>query len=158
MLVANAIRMIQQVVITQATTPANYAVLKRFTLWAGIVTSGLMALIGLSPVGSGLLRQVTGLTPHLTAVAVPALKLLVPLPLGIALQNHLQGLLIRAGRTRAVNLGALVGSGTLFVVLVVTVGLGWLGTIAGATATMVGQIAEVCVLYGLTMRERAALR
>jgi flagellar capping protein FliD len=57
-----------------------------------------------------------------------------------------------------VNLGALVGSGTLFVVLVVTVSLGWLGTVAGATATMIGQIAEVWVLYGLTMRERAALR
>lgn len=158
MLVANAIRMIQQVVITQATSAENYAVLKRFTWWAGGAASLIMAVIGLSPAGSGLLTQVTGLTPHLTAVAVPALKLLVLFPLGIALQNHLQGLLIRAGRTPAVNLGALVGSFVLFGTLVLTVWAGWLGTVAGATATVVGQVAEVAVLYGLTARERAALR
>jgi progressive ankylosis protein len=157
MLVANAIRMIQQVVITQATSPENYRVLTRFTWWAGVAASGLMALIGLSPAGGQLLTQVTGLSSHLTAVAVPALRLLVLFPLGIALQNHYQGLLIRSGRTPAVNLGALVGSGVLFATLLLGVRAGWLGTVAGAAATMVGQAAEVGVLYLLTTRERAAL-
>ncbi|HYF90879.1 MAG TPA: hypothetical protein VD969_01395 [Symbiobacteriaceae bacterium] len=157
MLVANAIRMVQQVVIIQATSPENYAVLRRFTWWAGGAASALMALIGLSPAGGALLTQVTGLTPHLAEVAVPALRLLILLPLGIALQNHYQGLLIRSGRTPAVNLGALVGSGVLFLTLMLGVWAGWLGTVAGAAATMVGQAAEVAVLYGLTRSERAAL-
>lgn len=157
MLVANAIRMIQQVVITQASSPENYAVLRRFTWWAGGLTSGLMALIGLSPAGGQLLTQVTGLSAHLAAVSLPALRLLILFPLGIALQNHYQGLLIRSGRTPAVNLGALVGSGVLFATLMLGVWAGWLGTVAGAAATMVGQFAEVVVLYGLTVRERAAL-
>ncbi|HWI61003.1 MAG TPA: hypothetical protein VNT75_04115 [Symbiobacteriaceae bacterium] len=157
MLVANAIRMIQQVVITQANSPENYAVLKRFTWVAGIATSGLMAVIGFSPAGGQLLTQVTGLSAHLAAVSVPALRLLILFPLGIALQNHYQGLLIRSGRTPAVNLGALVGSGVLFGTLMLAVWAGWLGTVAGAAATMVGQAAEVAVLYALTVRERAAL-
>ncbi|MDF2631142.1 MAG: hypothetical protein K0R39_4973, partial [Symbiobacteriaceae bacterium] len=157
MLVANAIRMIQQVVITQANSPANYRVLTRFTWWAGGAASALMALIGLSPAGGQLLTQVTGLSGHLVEVSVPALRLLVLFPLGIALQNHYQGLLIRSGRTPAVNLGALVGSGVLFATLLFGVGAGWLGTVAGAAATMVGQVAEVGVLFLLTARERATL-
>lgn len=157
MLVANAIRMVQQIVITQASSPENYAVLRRFTWWAGGAASALMALIGLSPAGGQFLTQVTGLAPHLTAVSVPALRLLIFFPLGIALQNHFQGLLIRSGRTRAVNLGALMGSAVLLITLLAGVRAGWLGTVAGAAATIVGQAAEVAVLYYLTARERAAL-
>lgn len=157
MLVANAIRMIQQLVITQASTPENYAVLRRFTWWAGGVMSGLMALVGFSPAGEGFLTQVTGLSGHLAGVAVPALRLLILFPLGIALQNHYQGVLIRAGRTSAVNLGALVGSGVLFMALLAGVAAGWLGTVAGAAATMIGQFAEVTVLFFLTRVQRAQM-
>jgi hypothetical protein len=157
MLVANAIRMVQQLVITQASSPENYAVLRRFTWWAGGIASLLMALVGFSPAGDTFLTQVTGLSGHLAGVAVPALRLLALFPLGIAAQNHFQGLLIRTGRTKTVNLCALVGSGVLFVTLIGGVAAGWLGTIAGASATLVGQFAEVICLYFLSRPERAAL-
>jgi len=157
MLVANAIRMVQQLVITQANSKANYALLRRFTWWAGVTMSALMALVGWSPFGGAFLTQVTGLSGHLADVAVPALRICAIFPLGIALQNHFQGLLIRKGRTGAVNMGALTGSVVLFGTLLLCVSLGWLGTVAGATATMVGQTAEVAVLYALSGRERTDL-
>lgn len=158
MLVGNMIRMIQQIVITQASSPENYRLLVRFTWWAGLLTSALMWLLAFTPAGVLLLTRVTGLAGNLAAVALPAMQLGVLFPLGIALQNHLQGLLIRAGRTGAVNLGALIGSGTLFLVMLAGVSAGWLGTVVGSVATMVGLLAEVLLLYGMTQQERAALR
>lgn len=156
-LVSNAIRMVQQLIITQATSPTNYRLLKRFTLWAGVLASGVMAVISFSPAGGLLLTQVTGLSGRLAEIAVPALRVGILYPLGVAAQNHLQGLLIRTGRTRAVNLGALVGSGVLFATMLAGVSAGWLGTVVGATATMAGQLVEVLVLYRLTAPERTAL-
>jgi progressive ankylosis protein len=157
MLVSNAIRMVQQLVITQATTRENYAVLRRFSWWAGSAASVLMIVVGFSPAGDTFLTQVTGLSGHLAGVAVPALRLLALFPLGVAAQNHFQGLMIRTGRTKAVNLCALVGSGVLFLTLVGGIAAGWLGTVAGAAATMVGQVAEVAILYMLSRPERRAL-
>lgn len=157
MLVANAIRMVQQLVIKEATTPENHVVLRRFTISTGVAASLVMSLIAFSPAGGSFLRVVTGLTGDLAAVSLPALKIGMLYPLGVALQNHLQGLLIRVGRTQAVNLAALLGSGVLFATMIAGVRVGGLGTVVGVTAVMIGQVVEVLFLYGLTRQERAKL-
>jgi hypothetical protein len=157
MLVGTTIRMVQQLVITQATSPENYLLLKRFTWWAGGLASGLLAVIGLTPFGHGLFEAVTGLQGELAAAALPALKLGFLFPLGIALQNHLQGLLIRTGRTRAVNVAALIGGLVLLGMMFLGVQLRWLGTIVGVAAVMVGQAAEITILHVLSSKEREAL-
>lgn len=156
-LIGNTIRMVQQLVITQATSPENYRVLSRFTWMAGLFSSSILALVGFTPVGSTLLINVTGLAPRLAAVAIPAIQVAALYPLGIALQNHMQGLLIRGGRTGAVNLSALLGSGILFLAMLAGVAMGWVGTVVGGVATMVGLCVEIIVLYWLTITERAVL-
>ncbi len=157
MLVANAVRMNQQLVIREATSAANYRVLKRFTLRAGLAASAVLALIAFSPANGEVLRSMTGLTGEVARVAVPALRIGFLFPLGIAILTHLQGLLIRNGRTGTVNLGATTGTIVLLITMAIGVTAGWLGTVVGAVAVMVGQAAEITFLYVMTQRERAAL-
>jgi progressive ankylosis protein len=158
MLVANAIRAIQQMVITQATSGHNYRMLTRFSWVAGLGASLLLAIVGYSPAGGALLTGVTSLSGDLAAIAIPALRIGVLFPLGVALQNQLQGLLIRVGRTRAVNVGALTGGLVLFFTMLVGIHFGWLGTVVGATATMTGQFAEVGFLLYVSQSERTKLQ
>lgn len=112
MMVANAVRMVQQVALTLLQDRRSYLMLRRFTLAAGLSASGVMVLLAATPLGLSYMEWVLGLKGGLASLAdaaLPALGWGVAFPLYTALQNWLQALLMKDGRTIVVNAGAVAG-------------------------------------------------
>jgi len=151
-MVANSARAVQQLTLSLLGGELEYRLLRRFVWAAGLVASAVMTLLAFTPLGVGYMRWVLGLRGGLEEIALaalPALKVAVAYPLLVALQNWLQGLLIRSGRPRRVNAAAVVG-GLVTVVVVYAGALIWRlpGAVLGAVSLLAGLGAELGMLYG----------
>lgn len=159
LMVANAVRMVQQVALTLLQDRQSYLMLRRFTLAAGLIACGVMALLAGTPLGLGYMEWVLGLKGGLSSVAaaaMPALSLGVLFPLYTALQNWLQALLMKDGRTLMVNAGAIVG-GAVTMVAVYAGALIWRlpGAQLGIASLLCGGAVE---LVWLTLASRPQRR
>jgi hypothetical protein len=159
LMVANAVRMVQQVALTLLQDRQSYLMLRRFTLAAGLIACGVMALLAGTPLGLGYMEWVLGLKGGLASVAaaaMPALSLGVLFPLYTALQNWLQALLMKDGRTLMVNAGAIVG-GAVTMVAVYAGALIWRlpGAQLGIASLLCGGAVE---LVWLTLASRPQRR
>ncbi|MCL6451947.1 MAG: hypothetical protein K6T75_11695 [Acetobacteraceae bacterium] len=159
-MVANSVRAVQQLTLSLLSGEPEYRLLRRFVWAAGLVASAVMALLAFTPLGLGYMRWVLGLRGGLEEIALaalPALKVAVGYPLLVALQNWLQGLLIRSGRPRLVNAAAVVG-GLVTVAVVYAGALIWRlpGAVLGAVALVTGLLAELGVLF-VTVRRAEGL-
>lgn len=160
-MVANSVRMVQQLVLTLVRDPHSYRMVRHFVFAAGLVASGLMALLAFTPLGLLYMEWVLGLRGGLGAVAqaaVPALQVAILYPLMVGLQNWMQGLLVREGRTGLVNLGALAG-GAVTMTVVYAGALLWRlpGAVVGITAMLSGGLMELLVLFVASREARKKL-
>jgi O-antigen/teichoic acid export membrane protein len=138
LLIANATRMVQQVIIRHRTTVPQ-AMLLQFAASVGGVCSLALALVAFTPVGGQLLGAFVGPHVDLLAAVQPVVGWCVPVPMLVALQNAAQGLMIGAGKTGRVNQATWLGTALL---LVVTWGLMRAG-LAGATAAAIAMVAAL---------------
>ncbi len=157
-MVANSVRMVQQLALTLLKDRQSYLLLRRFVWMAGLAASLLMALLAFTPLGLGYMEWVLGLRGGLAAVALaafPALQVGVIYPLMVAQQNWMQGLLVRDGRTKMVNAGALTG-GTVTMAAVYAGALIWHlpGALLGVIALAAGGLVELLVLYAASGPQR----
>ncbi|MFZ5815059.1 MAG: hypothetical protein ACOY93_07115 [Bacillota bacterium] len=158
-MVANSVRMVQQLALTLLKDRHSYAMLRRFVWTAGLAASALMGLLAFTPLGFGYMEWVLGLRGGLAAVAlaaVPALQIGLFYPLMLALQNWMQGLLVKDGRTGMVNAGAITG-GAVTMVVVYAGALLWHlpGPQLGIIALLCGGAAELSVLFLASRAQRA---
>jgi len=149
-MVANSVRMVQQLALTLLADRQSYTMLRRFVWVAGIAASCLMALMAFTPLGLGYMQWVLGLKGGLESVAlaaVPALQVGVIYPLMVAQQNWMQGILVKDGRTKLVNAGALIG-GAVTMAVVYAGALLWKmpGALLGVIAIISGGLVELLVL------------
>lgn len=154
-LMGNGARAVQQLAITLVRDHRSYAVMQRFVLGTGATFSALLSLIAFTPLGRLYLTGAIGLTPDLAELAMPALQVALLYPGLVALENWYQALLIRSGRTRMVNLGALV-AGVATLAALFAGALGWRlpGAPLAAAATVLGIMVELLVLQRATAGER----
>lgn len=156
-MVANSVRMVQQLTITLLKDRQSYQILRRFVWGAGLVASAIMALLAFTPLGLGYMEWVLGLKGGLRDIAlaaVPALQWAVFYPLMVAMQNWLQGLLVREGRTVIINLGAIVGGAvTMTMVYLGATALNVPGAVLGVTSLLAGALVELLVLFVASRRE-----
>jgi hypothetical protein len=131
----------------------------RIILGAGLVLTGLIALVAWTPLADWLLGQIYAVTPALAAVATPVIRLLVPVPILAAAGGLLRGRLIARGRARAVRTAQFIDLAVLLVVL----GLGthWPfaapapgGALLGALATLAVLLSDAAVLAWSLHRSR----
>lgn len=150
-LIANATRMIQQMVISLLRDSQSYAVLRRFTWLVGGTASALLALASVTPLAPLYLERVIGLSGPLATTVLPALQVSVLYPFIVSLQQQYQGLLIREGQTKTINLAAVFGTGAMVASLYASIGvLPWTGVLQAAMAMQLGMIVELTVLYRAT--------
>ncbi len=135
LLISNATRMVQQIVIANRHRAGN-GILVRFALTVGALCSALLLCLPATPLGRKLLAAFLGHNAVLLRETIPVLWLCVPIPLLIALQNAAQGFLIGDGRTHWVNVAT--GLGT--VVLLISVSLGIQSRLSGATVASVAMV------------------
>lgn len=102
LVVSNATRMVQQVVIRNR-SQLDASVLARFVAAVGGACSALLLAIAATDWGARLLDGFVGYDAELLARVRPAILLCSAVPLIVAVQNALQGLAIGAGKTQRVN-------------------------------------------------------
>lgn len=157
LLVANATRMVQQIVISHLDT-VSVRVLFQLTGCAGLFCFSLLAALAFTPVGNQLLTSFLGTDPSLTELLLPVLRVGSLVPLLVALQNCLQGFCIGRGRSWVVNLATLWGCTLTLALTWSLIHLGWNGAVAAATAMVSGISLELMVLWLICTRQTLFVR
>lgn len=153
-LIANGTRMIQQVVIKNRMAPGDPLVWS-FTAGVGVAFTGILLVVGFGPFSKLTLGAFVGQDSALLASVMPVVRLCVCLPIVIAFQNALQGLLIAKGRTRWINVATWVSTAVMLLGAWGAIALGQKGAIAAAIA-MVGAMVLEMVLLAVGLRSGPA--
>jgi hypothetical protein len=120
------------------------------------VTSGLLLVLAMTPLGSVWFARVAGLPPNLVALAVVGLWLSVPMPALSALQSLWQGTLVHAHRTRGISESVAVLLASTLVVLAAGIAYGRItGLYVGLTAFVIGNAAQAAWMRARARASRA---
>ncbi|MDT8435667.1 MAG: hypothetical protein RRA92_02820 [Gemmatimonadota bacterium] len=82
--------------------------LARFGTWLGLSASAGLALIAFTPLADVWFVTISGLTPELTAFALPAARILVPLPALSVFLSFLRAVLMKGGDTRPITVATAI--------------------------------------------------
>jgi hypothetical protein len=125
----------------------SYLRVRRFILSVGLALSLLTAAIVTTPLIRVLLGSIVGLPGPLQPHVVLGMRILMPLPLLMAVRNLLRGVLIRQRFTSPIQVAMVASLVVLAAALAAGVLAGWSGVTVAATAMLSAQAAEVLVLY-----------
>lgn len=150
LLIANATRMVQQVIIRNRGAVSD-GLLLTFALSVGGACSALLLGIGATPPGRWVLDAFMGHDALLASGVLPVVLLCSVVPLIIALQNAVQGFMIGEGRTGRVNAATWLGTAALLGGASMAVAAGWPGATAAAAAMITSLVVETAWL-GLGLR------
>lgn len=153
-LLGNPLSMLQQTVIAAGKAAYGRRV-GLFTLGAGVLGSGALALLAFTPLLDWYLGGLLGLPTRLVDFARLPLRLLTVLPVLVALRALLRGRLITGRRTGPVGLAVtvyLVGLGVLLALEALFTAFP--GTVAGALAVLGATLLEVGFLGASLGRSR----
>lgn len=151
--IANATRMVQQVVISSGGETTRPQMI-RFVLLVGSGCSAILLFFGFTSPGVELLGAFLGEHGEIVAAVLPVVRIAALLPLLLASQNALQGLLIRNRKTWRVNAATLVGAVVTLTLATALVHAGGPGASSAAWAMMAGLAIEVLVLVHATTRQQ----
>lgn len=141
LLVANATRMVQQVVIRNRGRVPD-GLLLRFVLAVGAACSLILLALGTTSPGHQLVTVFAGSDPALAAGIRRVMRIVCAAPLLVCLQNAAQGRLISDGRTGRVNSAAWLGTGVLLGAAFAGAGAGLPGATAAAVAMILSLLTE----------------
>lgn len=115
--------------------------LGRFALGLGLAASAALALIAFTPLAGVWFETISGLSPELTAFAIPPTRILVLLPALSVLLSFQRAILVQGRFTRPITAATAVEvGGILLAMAVLTRGLGMVGATAAALAFLVGRL------------------
>jgi hypothetical protein len=144
-LVANATRMVQQVVIRYRTRVPS-GELWRFALSVGAAATATLFLISATPLGAWAVASFVGQDAGLRVRVAPVLLTCSIIPLLAAAQSALQGLLIGSGDSGAVYRATWLAVSVQAIACLTGVALGMPGALAAGVALVIGFSVEVAVL------------
>lgn len=155
---SNGTRMVQQLTISLVRDGESDRAIRRFVLQVGLLFTGLLTALAFTPLAPVYLEQAIGLPAELMIVSRPVLMIAAAYPMLVAIQNWLQGLLVKSGRTGRINLAAFMG-GVTAVGLVFAGALVWgmPGAPLAAAAAMIGICVEIVALWRFNRGGRGPL-
>ncbi|MDR7511655.1 MAG: hypothetical protein QN147_06500 [Armatimonadota bacterium] len=124
-----------------------YRRVRRFIAAVGLILITLTALATWSPLLRAYLVTVVDLPGALLDPVIAGMRIMLPLPLLMALRNLFRGVLIRRRFTVPIQLAMGANAVVLFGALAVGVRAQWTGIVVAGTASVAAQVAEVVVLY-----------
>ncbi len=134
----------------------GYHELSRFAVGLGLLASATLGAIAFTPLSSVWFETISGLSPELAGFAVPAARVLAPVPfLGVWLSLQ-RGVLMKNRRTGPITVAT--AAEVIAVALVFAAaawGLGWVGVTAAFTAFLVGRAISNLYLIRPTARALA---
>jgi hypothetical protein len=119
----------------------HFKELGRFALGLGLAASAALALIAFTPFAGVWFETISGLSPELTAFAIPPTRILVLLPALSVLLSFQRSILVQGRFTRPITAATAVEvAGILLALALLTHGLGMVGATAAAVAFLVGRL------------------
>lgn len=150
LVIANATRMVQQIVIRNHSFVPKKLLL-HFSFSVGLSCSLLLLSLSVTNVGAEIVAAFIGSDAQLLAAVSPVLLLFSPYPLAVALQNGIQGFLIVQGQTKRISVATFIGTSILIFFSSIAVQSGLPGARAAAIAMSFSLLAELLFLtLGLT--------
>jgi hypothetical protein len=125
----------------------NYRKLRNFALTLLILTVGLFALFGFSPLSLFWFQEVSGLTPELASFLQKPVQLLAPLPALWMVLTFQRSVLVNARRTASITWATALD--ILLMVLVLTLGIHYwklIGVLVAAAALLAGRLGATAFL------------
>ncbi len=143
---------------TLAKGRASYAKIRRFTLALMLWTGVVHALVALTPLYDLVMYGLLRLPPEVGEAARFPMALMIPWSPAIGWRRHLQGVLIRAGTTRAIGWGTGVRLVTIVGVCSVMFASGaFSGAVVAASALSASVVAEALFVHFAARPALAAL-
>jgi len=145
-----------EVVVALLDRPYSSPNLRRFTAVLGGLTTGALLIVAVTPVATFWFKSVSGLAPHLVALARTSLWFALPLPALSVLQSWYQGVILHSRRTRGITEAVVIY--LMITTVVLWVGIAW-GAITGIYVGLVALSAGEFLRNGwLIWRSRPARR
>lgn len=135
---------------------ATQAALRRFCINVGLVTTGALLVLAVTPLCRFYLSSLIGLTDDLTALAVPGIVLGVAIPLIMGVQSYWRGLLMWHKATSPVYVAMMINLGALAAALVAGVLVNMPGVQLAVVALTVSLVAEGAYLAWSVKRQAFA--
>ena len=123
--------------------------LLRFACWVGLGASAAQGVIALTPLAAVWFRGVGGLTPDLVDLSVPALRILVAMPLLSVLLAFGRALLVWCAETRAITWAGVIEMAAAIALLWFLIGpVDQVGVLAASWAILGARLVDLAALYG----------
>jgi hypothetical protein len=120
----------------------HFRPLAKFAGVLALCASGGLALVAFTPLADFWFVTVSGLSPDLAAVAIPATAILAPIPFLSVLLSFQRGILVVSRRTRPITIAtALEVTGIALLFPLLGWHLGWVGVTAAAASILLGRLA-----------------
>lgn len=145
-----------EAVIALQHNPDTQAALRRFCLYVGLVTTGALLIVAITPLGRFYLSALIGLAPNLTELALPGVMLGVAIPLIMAVQSYWRGMLMWHKATNPVYVAMLINLAALAAALIVGVIASVPGVPLAVAALTISLIAEGAYLFWSVQRQAIA--
>jgi hypothetical protein len=123
-----------EVVVSLAGEPGGGRALYRVGVGIASVTTAVLALLALTPLGGVWFAKVSGLSTELTALACTSLPLALAMPIYSVAQNYLQGRMVHHKRTRPITEAVVLYLAVCTVCLLA--GMRWLQDLPGIQVTL----------------------
>jgi len=145
-----------EVVVALLDRPHSSPNLRRFTAVLSGRTTGALLIVAVTPVATFWFKSVSGLAPHLVALARTSLWFALPLPALSVLQSWYQGVILHSRRTRSITEAVVIY--LMITAVFLWVGIAW-GAITGIYVGLVALSAGEFLRNGwLVWRSRPARR
>ena len=143
--VANATRMVQQVIISTADKYTQHD-LFRFVFSVGVACSLVLFFLGFTETGLSLFAHFLGNKLEIVSAATPVLKIAVFFPLLLALQNAMQGFLILRKKNGYINITTALGVFMSLSIAGVLIFNRFSGSVSAAWGMTIGTSLEILLL------------
>lgn len=132
-------------------TPQHRVAVARFALGLAMISSGILALIGFTPLAGVWFERISGLSPELARFAVLPTRILVLLPALSVLLSMQRAWLVHTRDTAPLTAATSIEIGGIAALLsLLVVGFDWVGAVAAAVALVLGRLAGNLFLAGAT--------
>jgi hypothetical protein len=139
---------LRQVSVALAHDRRAWRKVSRFVAFTGLVLSGALGLMGLTPLLYVVLHQLLGVSDQVANLAAPALRIMILLPLGYSLHSLYAGLLVLQSRPGTLRTAKIFNVTIVGAVLLVGLVYGGMqGAALGALALTTGTVIEAAWLW-----------
>jgi len=148
----------QEVVITLASSPQRLKAIQRFTLWLGLGSSGLLALVAFTPLIDIYVGTLLGIPEHLQPLITTGARIGVLLPFFTAIENYFRAILMISNNTSPIYQGMIISFIMTAITMWFGLDMGWEPMTTASLSLTTGILLELVWLWRISQRNQSKLK